>query len=75
MKITKTIDVSHLSDQEVEMLSLASNIQDKLRDAKSIIESVVKILRRGQDSNSFLSVSPREMADEIEKMAKAKGLL
>lgn len=75
MKITKTIDVSHLTDQKIAAIQAASDIQKKLSEAKSIVEAVVKILRRGVNTNSFFSTHPHDMADEIEKIAKAKGLL
>lgn len=57
------------------MLSLASNIQYKLRDAKDIVEAVLKLLRRPGNNHQFLNMSPYQMADEIEKIAKSKGLL
>lgn len=75
MKITKTIDVSHLSDQEIAAINDTDKTHKSLGDAKDLVRAVVGILRRPSHNSVFENMRPDAMADEIEKIAKAKGLL
>lgn len=74
MKITKTIDVSELTDEQIEAITTAKDLQGKVDQARIVVSKVVEVLR-GANDHMHGRLSPYEMADAIEDVAKKAGLL
>jgi len=74
MKITKTIDVSHLTDEQIAAFLKGDTNQKKVDDARMVIERAIKTLRMGRDIGYFTQTGV-EIADAVEKFAKDRGIL
>lgn len=75
MKITKTMDVSHLSDAETANLVAGLDAVKKVEYARELVNRVIKILERQAGTHPYNRADPSEMVAAIRKAAEGNGIL